>query len=56
MALTDAGWKPTDIASLENTGVLMGEGIGGLTNIEKIQLLFMKRDKEGSALFSFHPL
>lgn len=34
-ALTDAGWKPTDIASLENTGVLMGAGIGGLTNIEE---------------------
>lgn len=33
-ALQNAGWAPEDEESLERTGVLMGAGIGGLTNIE----------------------
>jgi len=35
LAVTDAGWTPTDGESLERTGVLIGSGIGGLPEIEK---------------------
>lgn len=35
MAVTDAGWKPTDQESQERTGVLIGSGIGGLKTIEE---------------------
>ena len=34
-ALEDAGWAPEDAESLERTGVMLGAGIGGLTNIEE---------------------
>jgi 3-oxoacyl-[acyl-carrier-protein] synthase II len=32
-AVEDSGWKPTDDASLERTGVMIGSGIGGLPGI-----------------------
>jgi 3-oxoacyl-[acyl-carrier-protein] synthase II len=32
-ALADAGWKPTDEAARERTGVMIGSGIGGLPAI-----------------------
>ena len=34
-AVKDSGWMPEDEASRERTGVLIGSGIGGLSNIEK---------------------
>jgi 3-oxoacyl-[acyl-carrier-protein] synthase II len=42
-ALADAGWHPTDAHSLERTGVLMGAGIGGLTNIEENAILLHEK-------------
>ena len=33
-AVEDSGWKPTESESLERTGVLIGSGIGGLTEID----------------------
>lgn len=33
-AVQDAGWTPEDEAERERTGVLIGSGIGGLSNIE----------------------
>ncbi len=33
-AVEDAGWKPTDEYELERTGVLVGSGIGGLTEMD----------------------
>ncbi len=39
LAITDACWHPTDNESLERTGVLIGSGIGGLSEIEKGALL-----------------
>jgi 3-oxoacyl-[acyl-carrier-protein] synthase II len=42
-ALEDAGWHPTDEESLERTGVLMGAGIGGLTNIEENAILLHEK-------------
>ncbi len=33
-AVEDSGWKPTDEESQKRTGVLIGSGIGGLTEIE----------------------
>ena len=35
LAISDAGWSPTDDNSCERTGVLIGSGIGGLPEIEK---------------------
>ncbi len=34
-AIADAGWQPSDTESLERTGVLLGSGIGGLTEIDR---------------------
>ena len=34
MAVEDAGWMPDDIEALERTGVMVGSGIGGLSNIQ----------------------
>jgi 3-oxoacyl-[acyl-carrier-protein] synthase II len=42
-ALEDAGWHPADESSLERTGVLMGAGIGGLTNIEENAILLHEK-------------
>jgi 3-oxoacyl-[acyl-carrier-protein] synthase II len=42
-ALEDAGWHPTDAHALERTGVLMGAGIGGLTNIEENAILLHEK-------------
>ena len=35
LAVSDAGWKPTDDEDRERTGVLVGSGIGGLSEIAK---------------------
>lgn len=37
-AIADAGWAPTDEESLERTGVIIGSGIGGLSEIYKTSL------------------
>lgn len=42
-AIQDAGWAPTDNESLEKTGVLMGAGIGGLSNIEENAILLHEK-------------
>ncbi|MBM3489162.1 MAG: beta-ketoacyl-ACP synthase II [Alphaproteobacteria bacterium] len=42
-ALTDAGWKPSDPAEREATGVMIGSGIGGLPGIEDGALLLKER-------------
>jgi 3-oxoacyl-[acyl-carrier-protein] synthase II len=42
-AIRDAGWRPTDNESLEKTGVLMGAGIGGLSNIEDNAVLLHEK-------------
>ncbi len=42
-ALEDADWKPSDTESLERTGVLMGAGIGGLSNIEENAILLHEK-------------
>ena len=34
-AVKDAGWEPLDAESRERTGVLIGSGIGGLTEIDR---------------------
>lgn len=34
-AVKDAGWEPSDAESRERTGVLIGSGIGGLTEIDR---------------------
>ncbi|MDP6122250.1 MAG: beta-ketoacyl-ACP synthase II [Rhodospirillales bacterium] len=38
-AVDDSGWKPDDDESLCRTGVLIGSGIGGLSEIEKSALI-----------------
>ena len=51
-ALEDAGWNPEDEESLERTGVMMGAGIGGLTNIEdNARLLHEKGPRRVSPFF-----
>lgn len=42
-AIADAGWKPEDQESLDRTGVLIGSGIGGLTEIERAVLLMHEK-------------
>jgi 3-oxoacyl-[acyl-carrier-protein] synthase II len=42
-AVEDSGWKPTDEAERERTGVMIGSGIGGLNGIYEASLLL--RDK-----------
>jgi 3-oxoacyl-[acyl-carrier-protein] synthase II len=42
MALQDAGWKPTQQADLESTGVCMGSGIGNLEEMYTTSLAFEK--------------
>lgn len=42
MALVDAGWKPTDQADLEATGVCLGSGIGNLEELYSSSLAFEK--------------
>lgn len=41
-ALTDAGWKPTEVKDRDRTGVIMGSGIGGLDMI--MQQAYTYRD------------
>lgn len=42
MALADAGWKPTNQADLEATGVCLGSGIGNLEELYSTSLAFEK--------------
>lgn len=42
-AVEDSGWMPTDEASQNRTGVLIGSGIGGLDEIYKTSLLMQER-------------
>ncbi|MEM9330249.1 MAG: beta-ketoacyl-ACP synthase II [Pseudomonadota bacterium] len=43
MALSDAGWHPTEDEDCFRTGVLIGSGIGGLQGIEQTSLLLAER-------------
>lgn len=38
-AIEDSGWKPEDEESKMRTGIMMGSGIGGLSNIEQNSLV-----------------
>ncbi len=42
-AVRDAGWMPTDTTSRERTGVMIGSGIGGLSNIADTAVLLKER-------------
>jgi 3-oxoacyl-[acyl-carrier-protein] synthase II len=42
-AVEDSGWKPTDEESLCRTGVLIGSGIGGLSNIQDTTTLMNEK-------------
>jgi 3-oxoacyl-[acyl-carrier-protein] synthase II len=42
-AVEDSGWKPTDDESQCRTGVLIGSGIGGLSNIHDTTLLMAEK-------------
>ncbi len=42
-AVADSGWQPTDEASLERTGVMIGSGIGGLSSIYDASILLHER-------------
>jgi 3-oxoacyl-[acyl-carrier-protein] synthase II len=42
-AITDAGWTPTDEASLKRTGVMIGSGIGGLAGIEEAAKIYFEQ-------------
>ncbi|HYD17601.1 MAG TPA: beta-ketoacyl-ACP synthase II [Patescibacteria group bacterium] len=42
-AVEDSGWKPTDDESLCRTGVLIGSGIGGLTNIQDTSIMMAEK-------------
>jgi 3-oxoacyl-[acyl-carrier-protein] synthase II len=51
-AVTDSGWKPTDEESLEQTGVMIGSGIGGLPGIsETTMTLYEKGPRRISPFF-----
>ncbi len=43
MAVEDAGWMPEDTEALEETGVLIGSGIGGLNSIAETAVLLKER-------------
>ncbi len=42
-AVTDAGWKPTDEADRERTGVIIGSGIGGLQTISETAIILKEK-------------
>jgi 3-oxoacyl-[acyl-carrier-protein] synthase II len=42
-AVEDSGWKPADEESRCRTGVLIGSGIGGLTNIQDTSILMQEK-------------
>ncbi|MEO0912218.1 MAG: beta-ketoacyl-ACP synthase II [Pseudomonadota bacterium] len=42
-AVKDAGWTPSDTASLERTGVMIGSGIGGLQTIANNTLILKEK-------------
>ena len=42
-AVRDAGWMPTDTEGRERTGVMIGSGIGGLSNIADTAVLLKER-------------
>jgi 3-oxoacyl-[acyl-carrier-protein] synthase II len=42
-AIEDAGWKPTEEAKLERTGVMIGSGIGGLPEIYEGAIILHER-------------
>ena len=44
-AIKDAGWEPTEEEELENTGVIIGSGIGGLPQIHDTTLVL---DRQGA--------
>lgn len=51
-AVEDAGWTPTDEESCERTGVLIGSGIGGLSEIYKTsETLLSKGPRKVSPFF-----
>lgn len=51
-AIRDAGWHPQDQESLERTGVLLGSGIGGLTEIDRTsQILHASGPRRVSPFF-----
>ncbi|HUZ74345.1 MAG TPA: beta-ketoacyl-ACP synthase II [Stellaceae bacterium] len=43
LAVTDSGWRPTDDAERESTGVMIGSGIGGLPGITEGALTLHER-------------
>ncbi len=42
-AVEDSGWKPTDYEGQCRTGVLVGAGIGGLTNIQETSIMMAEK-------------
>lgn len=54
-AVEDSGWKPQDEESQEQTGVMIGSGIGGLPGIEEGALLLRDRGRAASARSSSRP-
>ena len=42
-AVRDSGWKPTNDEGFNNTGVIIGSGIGGLPEIERTSLLLQEK-------------
>ncbi len=42
-AVEDSGWKPEDYESQCRTGVLIGSGIGGLTNIQDTSIMMQEK-------------
>jgi 3-oxoacyl-[acyl-carrier-protein] synthase II len=42
-AVEDSGWKPTDYEEQCRTGVLIGSGIGGLSNIQDTTILMQEK-------------
>jgi 3-oxoacyl-[acyl-carrier-protein] synthase II len=42
-AVKDSGWMPSDTASLERTGVMIGSGIGGLQTIAETSITLKER-------------
>ncbi len=42
-AVEDSGWKPEDYESQCRTGVLIGSGIGGLSNIQDTTIMMQEK-------------
>jgi len=55
-AVEDSGWKPTRQEDLDNTGVLIGSGIGGLKQIEATVINYhQSQSSKVSPFLSHHP-